>query len=86
MCYVPFRFVILGSSATAESAMIVTQPWFIAAIIVCVGGAIWLAVCAVVVWLSRCRRRRRQTNKCVVNGNHRGKEFNNGEQDFVYLQ
>jgi hypothetical protein len=54
--------------------MLVTEPWFIAAIIVCAGGVIWLAVCVVVVWLSR--RRKARANKCVIGGtnysNHRG--------------
>lgn len=67
--------------------MIVTESWFIAAIIVCVGGAIWLAVCAIAVWLWRCRRRPRQTNKGVINGsnysNHRGKSgLSAGSVDF----
>lgn len=35
------------------------HPWLLVTVIACLGGALWVALCTLVVWLYRRRRRRR---------------------------
>jgi len=53
---------------------VVDQPWFLVALIICVGSVLWLAACVVVASLLRYRRRRKLlTSNKYVNGTKPGK-------------
>jgi hypothetical protein len=45
-----------SSDISGEAA----KPWFVITIIVCTGSSLWLAICVVIIWLVRYRRRHRK--------------------------
>jgi len=56
----------IGPSSARQA--LVDQPWFIVTLIVCIGSALWLAMCVAIVWIIRYRRRRKllANNKYVI--------------------
>jgi len=69
---IALRFFCAGPSSARRA--LVDQPWFIVTLIVCIGSALWLAMCVAIAWIVRYRRRRKllASNK-YVNGQKPGK-------------